>query len=173
MLVILHSGQTGVERGAHFAAIARGITVAGFMPLDARDELGPIPPEVAESLTSCFDRGPRPSVRANIALASGVLLVVPNAAAPHRFTAMDAVMQWIRTARVPSLIADATMNVDTAARWAASLPETCGSVRILVTGPRGTRWTDGESVGRRLVAALAFSDSARSHGPTESSTQSG
>src|SRR5215213_5822285 len=96
MLVIIHSGQTGVERGAHRAAVTAGLSIAGFMPLDRRDELGPIPADVAEVLTPCFDRGPRPAVRANIALASGVLLVVPNAAMPEKFTAMTAVLQGIR-----------------------------------------------------------------------------
>ena len=86
MLVIVHSGQTGVERGAHRAAVSAGLAIAGFMPLDKRDELGPIPNDVVQLLTSCFDRGPRPAVRANIALASGVLLVVPEASTPEKFT---------------------------------------------------------------------------------------
>ena len=79
MLVIIHSGQTGVERGAHRAAVTLGLDIAGFMPLDKRDELGPVPRDVAEFLTPCFDRGPRPAVRANVALASGALIVVPDA----------------------------------------------------------------------------------------------
>ncbi|HUS27079.1 MAG TPA: putative molybdenum carrier protein [Kofleriaceae bacterium] len=157
MLVIIHSGQTGVERGAHRAALASGLSIAGFMPLDRRDELGPIPPDVAGSLTPCFDRGPRPAVRANISLASGVLLVVPNAAMPEKFTAMSAVLQGIRSAHCPSLIADSAVNLDDVAKWATTLPETSGSTRIHVTGPRSTRWPEGESLARRLVAAIAMS----------------
>ena len=157
MLVIVHSGQTGVERGAHRAAVSAGLSLAGFMPLDRRDELGPIPADVAESLTPCFDRGPRPAVRANITLASGVLVVVPNAATPEKFTAISAVMQGIRAARCASFIADGATNLDDVARWAKSLPETSGSTRIMVTGPRGTRWPEGEAVARRLVSAIAMS----------------
>lgn len=127
------------------------------MPLDRRDEMGPIPPEVAASLTPCFDRGPRPAVKANIALASGVLVVVPNAATPEKFTAMSAVLQGIRAARCDLFVADAATNLDDVARWARSLPETSGSTRIMVTGPRGTRWPEGEAVARRLVAAIAMS----------------
>jgi hypothetical protein len=156
MLVIIHSGQTGVERGAHRAAIAAGLSVAGFMPLDKRDELGPIPADVADLLTPCFDRGPRPAVRANIALASGVLLVVPESLTPEKFTAMSAVMQGIRTARVPSLVADGRTNTDDVMKWARQLPETSGSTRLMITGPRGTRWPDGESVARRLVSAIGI-----------------
>ena len=156
MLVIIHSGQTGVERGAHRAAVSAGLSVAGFMPLDRRDELGPIPTDVAELLTPCFDRGPRPAVRANIALASGVLLVVPESLTPEKFTAMSAVMQGVRSARVPSLVVDARTNLDDVVRWARQLPETSGSTRLMVTGPRGTRWPDGETVARRLVSAIGI-----------------
>ena len=156
MLVIIHSGQTGVERGAHRAAVAAGLSVAGFMPLDKRDELGPIPADVAQMLTPCFDRGPRPAVRANIALATGVLLVVPDAGAPEKFTAMSAVMQGIRSARAASLVCDPNTNLDDVVRWAHALPETSGSTRVMVTGPRGTRWPDGETVARRLVSAIGI-----------------
>ncbi|HEX5061321.1 MAG TPA: putative molybdenum carrier protein [Kofleriaceae bacterium] len=156
MLVIIHSGQTGVERGAHRAAVSAGLSVAGFMPLDRRDELGPIPADVAQLLTPCFDRGPRPAVRANITLASGVLLVVPESGTPEKFTAMSAVMQGIRSARVPSMVVDGKTNLDDVVRWARQLPETSGSTRLMVTGPRGTRWPDGETVSRRLVAAIGI-----------------
>jgi len=126
------------------------------MPLDRRDELGPIPNDVAQTLTPCFDRGPRPAVRANIAIASGVLLVVPDSAAPEKFTAMNAVLQGIRSARVPSFVCDSKTNLDDVVHWARQLPETSGSTRIMVTGPRGTRWPEGETVARRLVSAIGI-----------------
>lgn len=156
MLVIVHSGQTGVERGAHRAAIAAGISVAGFMPVDKRDELGPVPEDIAQHLTSCFERGPRAAVRANVALASGVLVVVPDRHHVDKFTAMRAVMTAIRSARTRSLVCDAASDSEEVAMWARQLPETSGSVRIHVTGPRGTRWIEGEGVARRLVTAIAL-----------------
>lgn len=157
MLVILHSGQTGVERGAHRAATAAGLAIAGIMPLDGRDELGPVPPDVAERLTPHVERGPRPAVRANISDANGVLLVVPDAKRAERFTAIGAVLQAVRSARVPLLICDPTMNLDDIARWVLSLPEVGGATRVLVTGPRATRWIEGEAVARRIVSALGMS----------------
>ena len=157
MVVIVHSGQTGVERGAHRAAIAAGLSIAGFMPLDQRDELGPVPAEIAALLTPCFDRGPRPAVRANIAIASGVLLVVPDAARPDSFTAMTAVLHAARSARVPSLVADPSTNLGTIAQWVKQLPETSGSTRLLVTGPRATRWTEGEAAAKRFVTGIGMS----------------
>lgn len=157
MLIIIHSGQTGVERGAHRAAVAAGISIAGFMPLDKRDELGPVPPDVADLLTPCFDRGPRPAVRANVALASGALLVVPDAARAEKFTAMAAVLQAVRSARAPLLTCDPQTNLDDVVWWVKQLPETSGSTRVLVTGPRATRWPEGENVAKRIVSAIGMS----------------
>jgi hypothetical protein len=127
------------------------------MPLDRRDELGSIPSEIAQSLVPHSERGPRPAVRATVGIASGVLLVVPDAATPDRFTAMSAVLQAIRAARRPFFVADASTNLDDVATWANSLAQKDGATRILVTGPRGTRWPEGEAVARRLVAAIAMS----------------
>jgi hypothetical protein len=157
VLVIVHSGQTGVERGAHRGALAAGISIAGFMPVDCRDELGPVPEDVSSHLTPCFERGPRAAVRANVALASGVLLVVPDRLHVDKFTAMRAVMTAVRAARASSFVCDSTVDIDEVSAWARGLAETSGSVRVLVTGPRGTRWHDGEAVARRLVTAIALS----------------
>jgi hypothetical protein len=157
MLVIIHSGQTGVERGAHRAAMTAGVALAGFMPLDRRDELGPVPADVAEHLTACFDRGPRPAVRANVSLASGVLLVVPDAERAETFTAMTAVLQAVRSARAPLLVCDGQTNLDDIVWWVRQLPETSGSTRVLVTGPRATRWPEGEGIARRIVGAIGMS----------------
>ncbi|NVB84809.1 MAG: hypothetical protein HOV81_40945 [Kofleriaceae bacterium] len=158
MLVILHSGQTGVERGAHRAAVVHGISVAGFMPLDKRDELGPVPADIAEGLTPCLDRGPRQAVRANISLASGVLVLVPDAGHPTKFTAIAAVMQAVRSARAPSLICDPQTNLDDIVQWVRKLPETSGSTRVFVTGLRATRWAEGEALARRVVGAIGMAE---------------
>ena len=152
----MHSGQTGVERGAHRGATAANIAVAGFMPMDKRDELGPVPEDIAAHLTPCFERGPRAAVRANVALASGVLVVVPERRHVDKFTAMRAVMTAVRAARIQALVCDPTSDTEPVATWARQLPETSGSVRVLVTGPRATRWIDGESTARRLVTAIAL-----------------
>ena len=157
MLVIIHSGQTGVERGAHRAASAAGISIAGFMPLDKRDELGPVPNDIAEQLTACFDRGPRPAVRANVSIASGVLLLVPDAARAEKFTAMAAVLQAVRSARAPLMACDPQTNLDDVVWWVKHLPETSGSTRLLVTGPRATRWPEGEAIAKRVVGAISMS----------------
>jgi hypothetical protein len=155
MLVIVHSGQTGVERGAHRGAKAAGFAQAGFMPKGARDELGLVPDDVAQHLTPCSERGPRVAVRANVAIASGVVIVVPDHELVAKYTAMNAVLGAIRAAKIPSLVVDPLTDLKEAAKWVGSLTETSGSTRVLVTGPRGTRWTDGERVAMRVVASFA------------------
>lgn len=160
MLIVLHSGQTGVERGAHRAAVAAGIEVAGFMSIDRRDELGAIPPDVARYLTPCFDRGPRPAVRSNVALASGVVIVVPDRRHVEKVTAMNAVLGAVRRAGVPWTACDLSSDCDAVSRFARGLQATSGSVRLLVTGPRGTRWLEGESLAHRLVSSLGLHDAS-------------
>ena len=125
------------------------------MPLDARDELGPVPPEVSANLTACFDRGPRPAVRANVALASGVLVVVPDRSNVAKYTAIGAMLAAVRAAHTPWLAVDPQTDLEEVSRWVRELPETSGSVRVLVTGPRGTRWHDGDVFAMRMVANLA------------------
>ena len=133
-----------------------GLAVSGFMPLDKRDELGLVPPDVAALLTPCFDRGPRPAVRANVALASGVLIVVPDARRADKFTAMGPILQAVRSAGLPFMSVDPITHLDQVTTWFSTLEETSGSTRVLVTGPRATRWLDGEGVARRVITSIAI-----------------
>lgn len=155
-LVILHSGQTGVERGAHRAARAAGLTVAGFCTKEMRDELGALPSDVLEVLTPHHERGPRQAVRANLMIASGALVVVPKVETAERVTAIASVLQVVRAQRLPLLICDRGTDSTEVARWCRSFPASSGSLRIAVTGPRETRWAEGEGVARRIVMAMAY-----------------
>lgn len=161
MLLILHAGQTGVERGAHLAASAAGLGIAGFMPSDRRDEMGPLPAHVVERLTVCPERGQRPPAKANITIASAALVVVPDVTSAQDFPAMRWIFQTLRGRHVPILTSDPQTNALDVASWIMRLPASSGSVRLLVTGPRATRWTDGESITRRLVTAIAVAHPSR------------
>lgn len=155
MLVILQSGQTGVERGAYRGASSAGLALAGFMPVGGRDELGPIPPEIKQHLTECFERGPRSAVSSNIAIASGVIIVVPDRERVGTYTGMGVVLTAIRAAKIPWVVIDPHTDLNDAAQWIRTVPETSGSTRVFVTGPRGTRWPEGERLAMRVVASLA------------------
>jgi hypothetical protein len=154
VLVLIHSGQTGVERGVQRAADAAGLTAAGFCTADGRDELGRLPTTM-QHLTPCYDRGPRAAIAANLEIASAAVICVPNASKLRTFTGMDPLVRAIRARGLPYMLIDSTADLDALCAWVGGLPKTSGSVRLLVTGPRGTRWPDGEKLGWRLAATLA------------------
>jgi hypothetical protein len=155
MFVIVHSGQTGVERGAHSAALAVGFKVSGFMAANHLDELGRIPSQVSTHLIPTIAAGPRAAIRANLGIADAVMLVVPEADTAERFPAMDWLVQNVRSLRLPMLICDAETNAHQAVSWATRVRGDRSELRLNVTGPRATRWQTGERVARRLVRALA------------------
>lgn len=152
-MVIVHTGQTGVERGACHAAREIGLPRLGVMPADGRDELGCIPPEISVDLVAALERGQRAAVRSCIELATAVLVIVPIASAP-RFTSMSVVLRAAAEAGRACLVADSATTPGEIAAWVAS-QATGERVRLFVTGPRGTRWTSGEAVAQRIVSGLA------------------
>lgn len=156
MFTIVHAGQTGVERGAHHAALTSGLFVSGFMPHDGRDELGPVPPEVSAHLSRFKDRGTRAAVGVNLAISAGALFVVPDADTARAFPAMGWVLVRARALKLPYLIVDPESMPHTVASWAQRLPPFEGVRRLCVTGPRATRWQHGAAIAKRLVSALAI-----------------
>lgn len=154
-MTILHSGQTGVERGAHHGALACGLPVRGFMRAERRDELGPLPDDIASFLVPCDSHGQRAAVLATLELATAVVLVVPDIRIATRKRTSTWVLRGARAKALPYWLCDAATSVTDIASWYAQLSPTADQ-RILVTGPRATRWRDGESVARRLVKALAL-----------------
>jgi hypothetical protein len=154
MFIIVHSGQTGVERGAHHGAVAAGFYITGFMASGKRDEVGPLPHTIAKHLTPSNDAGPRAAVRANLAIADAVLIVVPTAETAERFPAMDFVMREVRMRRLPHLICDPETSMHHVSAWAGDVREHRTACRLVVTGPRATRWQAGEEIARRLVRSL-------------------
>lgn len=156
MLTIVHAGQTGVERGAHHAALTGGLDVSGFMPHDGRDELGPVPAEVSAHLAPFTHRGTRAAVGVNLAISSGAVFVVPDADGAREFPAMAWMLVRARALKLPYLIVDPESMPHRVASWARRLPPYEGGLRLCVTGPRATRWPQGAAIAKRLVSALAI-----------------
>lgn len=154
---MIHSGQTGVERGAARAAKRLGLRVTGFSTTDGRDELGRIPDDVAADLTPCIERGPRSAAIANIQIATALVLLVPVAAHAASLPALATYMREARARSVPIHVLDPTADFERTGRALTALAETSGSIRIYITGPRATRWAEGERVATRFVHA-ALSD---------------
>jgi hypothetical protein len=152
-MVIVHTGQTGVERGACHAAREIGLPRLGVMPSDGCDELGSIPPEIRVDLVAALERGQRAALRSCIELATAVLVIVPLATAP-RFSSMSVVLRTASEAGRACFVADTATSPEEIAAWVASQPPG-ERMRLFVTGPRGTRWTSGEAVAQRIVSGLA------------------
>src|SRR4051812_26474821 len=155
-LVILHTGQTGVERGADRAARAVGIPVEGFSTYERRDELGALPADVAKDLTPCLQRGARSALRATLERANVLIIAVPDARDPNSNTGIEALRRAARSGGVPHWIVDPSTNYDEVAIRLRALELTTDPLNVLVTGPRFTRWHEGEKVGWRVVAQIAL-----------------
>lgn len=152
MITILHSGQTGVERGAHRAAVAHGLRIGGLCTCDSRDELGVIPGDVLASLTPCDERGPRQAVRANILAATAAIIVVPRIEDARSVAGIADAQTLIRACGLSMLVCDPLTNEDDVLAFARG---SGADAKVVITGPRATRWREGEAVARRLVASLA------------------
>lgn len=100
-MILLHSGQTGVERGvAPSGALAVGSPVTGRCGQELRDELGPFPEGVREVLESCGSRGARRAVEATLALATALVIVVPDVARIDDNPAMPAFSREARSKKI-------------------------------------------------------------------------
>jgi hypothetical protein len=155
VFVLLHAGQTGVERGAQRAAAAVGLRTSGFCTFDQRDEFGRLPPAVARNLMPCTHRGPRASVEANLQIASGLIVLIPDRKRIAENPGMAAALRLARAHRLPHATIDPASNREELYAWMCRLPSTSGSTRILMTGPRGTRWPNGERAAWQLIVGFA------------------
>lgn len=155
---IIHGGQTGVDRGAHIAARAAGLDVAGYMPHDRRDEEGPIPESVQQYLVPCRWRGYATRTRANVDMCHAALLVVANRNTPNDSPGTALTLRELDAfpRPVPRMVVDLSCDVSTVVAWAHERVKDMagGRLRLLVAGPRGSRWTDGENVAYEFVHAL-------------------
>lgn len=153
-MILVHSGQSGVERGAHRAAVTFGWVVEGYCSSLSRDELGPLPDDIAGVLTPHADPGPRVAAHANVAISSVVIVLVPDVAKLTACTGMPAIRRVAVANGVPFLATDPNTPLEDIHRWLSSLTQDAESLRIMVTGPRRTRWQEGERAGWRVVSGL-------------------
>lgn len=153
-ITFVHSGQTGVERGVHRAALEHGLPVMGFSSHEGRDELGRLPESIASVLRPCERRGVRSALLANLEIADGLVVVVPNVDHVALAPGVSAVLARARRASVPFRVVDLQTELDDLKDWASSL-DAEGPIKLMITGPRETRWAHGEREGVRVVNQLA------------------
>jgi len=172
-ITIVHGGQTGVDRGAHEAAIDNGWGVAGYMPRDGRDELGKIPEAVARFLVAHDKTSYAARTEANVRTATAALIVVRDADDPRETPGTAKTIALAAARRLPRMIVDPTAEAETIARWIwrdllmrqALLLPLLGQAfdhvppRLLVAGPRESKWQGARvqtaALLRRVARALA------------------
>lgn len=173
MITIVHGGQTGVDRGAHEAAIDNGWRVAGYMPSDKRDELGPIPENVARFLVPHDKTSYAARTEANVQSASAALIVVRDAGDPRATPGTAKTIDLAARRNLLRTIVDPTTDATQIARWIWSdllmlrtlllplpgLKLDPAPMRLLVAGPRESKWSGAQveatALLRRVALALA------------------
>jgi hypothetical protein len=153
---LIHGGQTGVDRGAHEAALENGWSIGGYMPKDGLDEFGLIPIDIAKFLKHCTIGGYAARTRVNIDIAHVVLVVVPAKQNPFATPGTRLTLQTARALGRPSIIIEAHSVVVPVAQWLWMWAGKGGRdpLRVMVAGPRASRWTDGAVWTRELLRRL-------------------
>ena len=130
--------------------------VEGFCTFERRDELGALPPEIAADLTACELRGARSALRATIERADVLVIAVPDAAQANANTGIEALRRASRAAGVPHWVVDPATDLDKMSLRLRQLEQTTDPLHVMVTGPRFTRWREGERLGWRLIAQVSL-----------------
>ena len=176
MMAIVHGGQTGVDRGAHEAAIDNDWRVAGYMPRDERDELGAIPPGVAQFLVPHTRAGYAARTEANVYTSQAALIVVRDMKDPRMTPGTALTIDLVARRHLPLRIVDPTTDAAEIARWIWSdlltrlmiLPLDGFALdpvptRLLVAGPRESKWNGARVETAALIRriGLALTEIAR------------
>jgi hypothetical protein len=157
-LVIVHGGQTGVDRGAHEGAIDNGWSVAGVMPKDGCDERGPIPADVYRCLSRCTIDGLAVRTEVNLDDAHAVLVVVPDSQDPYATPGTRLTLVGARKRRLPRLVAEPSVPIDLLAKWVRDAGRDRLTFKLMVAGPRESRWASGRVETAALLRRLALAD---------------
>lgn len=172
MITVIHGGQTGVDRGAHEGAIANGWAIAGYMPKSCCDELGPIPGAVARHLRENTEGGYAERTEANVRSSDALLVVVPDVREPLGTPGTAMTITRARDRWMPVKIVDPRSVLDEVIGWLSGVRRSIAAsprvqaslfssaveptaLRLMIAGPRASRWTDGCGQTARLVQSLA------------------
>lgn len=156
MITILHTGQTGVERGADRAARAVNFPIRGYCQFECRDELGPLSKEVLDVLVPSPTRGARACWGPTLDQADFLVIMVPERETATSVAGVSALRLLARKKHVPHVIVDPASDLDELARDLRERELRRGSISLMVTGPRRTRWPDGERLGWNLVTRVSL-----------------
>ena len=171
MITVVHGGQTGVDRGAHEAAIDNGWRLTGYMPSDRRDELGPIPEVVARFLVPHDKANYAARTEANVQSASAALIVVHDANEPRATPGTAMTIDLAVRRHLLHKIVDPATDAAQIARWIWSdllmprplllpldgLKLDLAPTRLLVAGPRESKWRGARAETATFLRRIALS----------------
>jgi hypothetical protein len=169
MICVVHGGQTGVDRGAHEAAVVNDWPISGYMPRRRCDELGPIPEDVARYLVPYETGGYGERTEANVRSSDAILVVVPLAQdsahtpgtaltiaiAREQHRLLKIVDPHTSRVEISAWISSACRELAEAAQAQRSLfgsrdPEPV-FLRLMVAGPRESRWPGAREATMQLL----------------------
>lgn len=144
-LTIVQGGQTGVDRGAHEGATDNGWPVKGYMPKNRCDELGLIPAAVAASLLPCTISGYPARTSTNLRMVHALLVIVPDKHDPYATPGTRLTLTEAREINLPRLVVDPDEDMRVLGTWIHMLRvrQAREDLRIMVAGPRESRWASG------------------------------
>ena len=157
MITVVHGGQTGVDRGAHEAAIDNGWLVEGYMPADGRDEYGQIPPEVARHLRAHSKPSYAARTEANVWNSDALLVIVRDADDPRSTPGTAKTIDLAADRHLPRRIIDTRVEDRQIATWIWHMSVTrplflaldptfaAAPLRLMIAGPRESKW-DGARI---------------------------
>jgi hypothetical protein len=156
---IIHGGQTGVDRGAHFGALAHGFTVGGFMPADGSDESGPIPRDVARYLWHAPGSGSNVGARTrmNLKIAHALLVVVEDRTKPHATPGTKLTLDYARQIDLKArYVVDTDTPESMLVEWLRAVKLQRGplAMNLMIAGPRASLWPEAESVAFSILASV-------------------
>jgi hypothetical protein len=153
-LRIIHGGQTGVDRGAAVSASDLKLPVAGWMPMDERDECGPIPTWARRGLKPLQVSGLAQRTTGNVVLCDLVLCIVEDRQHPYATPGTALTLQVARSIGRPRFAADAETPVDVIAQWVRD-KASGAEVGLMVAGPRESKWPGAMAVTSPIISQLA------------------
>ena len=130
--------------------------VEGFCTYERRDEFGALPTEILSNLVACEQRGARSAMRATLERADLLVIGVLDTSQANRNTGVEALRRAARAGGVPHLIVDSATDLDAISLLIRQRELANDPLRIMITGPRYTRWREGERLGWRLIAQLSL-----------------
>ena len=169
MITIVHGGQTGVDRGAHEAALAAGWRLSGYMPSDRRDERGPIPDDVAKFLQPCTRSGYGSRTEANVQSVQSALIIVRDLGCPRETPGTAKTIDLVNRRHLPRMIVDPSGNPEALALWVWSdllmlrtqrlplpgLGLEPAPMSLFVAGPRESKWPGAQEAAAKLLTGIA------------------